>query len=177
MSFHPLQRTKYGEFTFKYAGDAASDYAPSTGFCTLLTAFTSPNPPGLFHPGVAHGVLPFRAFPSRRAVTPLNARFRLNVHRLRSEPRCASAASCLRHGVDRPVHRHVLHSARGQLAFTALLPTRVRYQAAGVEAATSPMLSWAFASSGFLPLRTLANASTGLLPWASLDRSSSGPKT
>jgi hypothetical protein len=58
-----------------------------------------------------------------------------------------------------------------------LLPTRVRYQAAGVEAATSPMLSWAFASSGFLPLRTLANVSTSLLPWASYGRSSSGPRT
>jgi hypothetical protein len=49
-------------------------YVPSSGVLTLLTAFSASTPPGLFHPGSAHGVLPFRAFSSRGAVAPLGAR-------------------------------------------------------------------------------------------------------
>jgi hypothetical protein len=77
----------------KYVGVASSDYDPPTGFLTLLTVCTSPHHPGLFHPGYAHGVPPFRAFPSRRAVAPLNARCRLDVRRRRPGPRRACVAS------------------------------------------------------------------------------------
>jgi hypothetical protein len=37
-------------------GFASPGYVPSPGFRTLLTAFPAPIPPGLFHPGSAHGV-------------------------------------------------------------------------------------------------------------------------
>jgi hypothetical protein len=43
-------------------GFAAPGYGPPPGFRTLLTAYPAPIPPGLFHPGSAHGVAPFRAF-------------------------------------------------------------------------------------------------------------------
>jgi hypothetical protein len=72
-----------------YAGFTSPDYVPPTGFLTLLTVCTSRRPPGLFHPGHAHGVPPSRAFPPRRAVTPLDARCRPVVRRsnlTRSEP-------------------------------------------------------------------------------------------
>jgi hypothetical protein len=42
-------------------GFAAPGYGPPPGFRTLLTAYPAPIPPGLFHPGSAHGVAPFRA--------------------------------------------------------------------------------------------------------------------
>jgi hypothetical protein len=37
-------------------GFASPGYVPSSGFRTLLTACPAPIPPGLFHPGSAHGV-------------------------------------------------------------------------------------------------------------------------
>jgi len=43
-------------------GFAAPGYDPPPGFRTLLTACPTLIPPGLFHPGSAHGVAPFRAF-------------------------------------------------------------------------------------------------------------------
>jgi len=42
-------------------GLAAPGYDPPPGFRTLLTVFPALIPPGLFHPGSAHGVMPFRA--------------------------------------------------------------------------------------------------------------------
>jgi hypothetical protein len=42
-------------------GFAAPGYGPPPGFRTLLTVFPALIPPGLFHPGSAHGVVPFRA--------------------------------------------------------------------------------------------------------------------
>jgi len=39
-----------------------------------LTACSAPTPPGLFHPGSAHGVQPSRAFSSRGAAAPSGAR-------------------------------------------------------------------------------------------------------
>jgi hypothetical protein len=45
-------------------------YVPSTGFLTLLTVFSSPSLPALFHAGNARGVSPFRGFPSRGAALP-----------------------------------------------------------------------------------------------------------
>jgi hypothetical protein len=43
---------------------ATTGYVPPTGFLTLSTACSSPERPALFHAGNAHGVLPFREFPS-----------------------------------------------------------------------------------------------------------------
>jgi hypothetical protein len=45
-------------------------YVPLPGFRNLLAAYSSPTLVGLFHPTDAPGILPFRAFSSRRAVTP-----------------------------------------------------------------------------------------------------------
>lgn len=76
--FRPLQHLRNGTST-RMARACHTRYAPSPGFLTLLTVFSAPSPPGLFHPGGAHGVLPFRAFPSRGAVAPLGARCPLDV--------------------------------------------------------------------------------------------------
>jgi len=151
LSFHPLQRTKREEFTMKSAGFASPDYDPSTGFLTLLTAFTSSRPPSLFHPGHAPGVSPSRAFPSRRAVTPHSVHCRPCVFHSLAEPSRTRDVFAPRHGRKRPFRKPEPSPIRKQSAFTALLPTRVRCQPAGVEAAGSPMLSWAFASTGIYP--------------------------
>lgn len=162
-SFHPLQRTMREEFTIKYAGFTSPDYDPPTGFLTLLAACTSSRPPGLFHPRHAHGVSPSRAFPSRRAVAPHSAHCRLDVRCNLAKPSRTCDVSELRHGRKRPFHKPEPSPVRKQSAFTALLPTRIRFQPAGVEAAGSPMLSWAFASPGIIPLA----------PWPALPPASS----
>jgi hypothetical protein len=41
-----------------------ADYVPPSGFPTLSTVFSSPERLALFHASNAHGVLPFRGFPS-----------------------------------------------------------------------------------------------------------------
>jgi hypothetical protein len=43
-------------------GFASPGYVPPPGFRTLLTAFPAPAPPGLFHPGSAHGVATLQSF-------------------------------------------------------------------------------------------------------------------
>ena len=58
----------------EYSGLAAPEYGPPTGFLTLLTVYAPVELPALFHAGDTHGVFPFRAFPSRAAVAPLDAR-------------------------------------------------------------------------------------------------------
>ena len=40
-----------------------AEYVPSSGFLTLLTAYSSPERPALFHAGNVHGVSLFRGFP------------------------------------------------------------------------------------------------------------------
>jgi hypothetical protein len=55
-------------------GLASPGYGPPAGFRTLLTVCTPAGLPALFHAGGTHGVFPFRAFPSREAVAPLDAR-------------------------------------------------------------------------------------------------------
>jgi len=44
-----------------------------------LTVSSSLHPPGLFHPGIAHGVLSFKAFPSTLAVASCDTRDRHDV--------------------------------------------------------------------------------------------------
>jgi hypothetical protein len=46
-----------------------TDYVPSSGFRTLSTACSSLGRPALFHAGNAHGVAPFRGFPSLSGLT------------------------------------------------------------------------------------------------------------
>jgi hypothetical protein len=65
----------------RYAGLASPGYGPPPGFFTLLTVCSAPDLPGLFHPGNAHGIAPFRASPPPGAVAPLGARCRLDVYR------------------------------------------------------------------------------------------------
>lgn len=47
-----------------------SRHLPTSGFRTLLPVFSPRSRPGLFHPGNAHRVPPFRGFPSQEAVPP-----------------------------------------------------------------------------------------------------------
>jgi len=50
-------------------GFASPGYVPPSGFRTLLTAFPASIPPGLFHPGSAHGVATLQSFlPSEEPV-------------------------------------------------------------------------------------------------------------
>lgn len=42
-------------------------HLPTSGFRTLLPVYSSQSRPGLFHPGNALGVQPFRGFPSQEA--------------------------------------------------------------------------------------------------------------
>jgi len=48
----------------RYAGFTSPDYDPPSGFLTLLASCSPANPAALFHAAGAHGVVPFRAFPS-----------------------------------------------------------------------------------------------------------------
>lgn len=75
-----------------FPGFASPGYVPSSGFLTPMTVLSAPYHPGVFHPGSASGVLPFRAFPFRGAVAPLDARCLLDVSVL-------SLARCALHGV------------------------------------------------------------------------------
>ena len=47
-----------------------SRHLPASGFRTLLPVCSPRNRPGLFHPGNAHRVPPFRGFPSQEAAPP-----------------------------------------------------------------------------------------------------------
>jgi len=47
-----------------------SRHLPASGFRTLLPVCSPRSRPGLFHPGNAHRVPPFRGFPSQEAVPP-----------------------------------------------------------------------------------------------------------
>jgi hypothetical protein len=61
-SLVPLRRVSPSESTPPRL--ANTGYVPSTGFYTLSTAYSSLGRPALFHAGNAHGVPPFREFPS-----------------------------------------------------------------------------------------------------------------
>jgi len=63
-SAHPA-----GEIHYPWPSQRQATFPP-TGFLTLLAASSFPCLPGLFHPGNARGVSPFRGFPSRGATTP-----------------------------------------------------------------------------------------------------------
>lgn len=69
----PLQHMRVAAST-RITRACLTRYVPSPGVLTLLTACSASTPPGLFHPGSAHGVRPFRAFSSRGAVAPSGAR-------------------------------------------------------------------------------------------------------
>jgi len=65
------RRPSQGSFPFSTSGPkrsrtspgfASPGYVPPSGFRTLLTAFPAPIPPGLFHPGSAHGVDALQSF-------------------------------------------------------------------------------------------------------------------
>lgn len=58
-------------------GFASPGYVPPSGFRTLLTVFPAPIPPGLFHPGSAHGVDALQSFPPSEEPLRLSAPFAL----------------------------------------------------------------------------------------------------
>lgn len=90
--FRPLQRSRT-EASTHLPRAVHARYVPSPGFRTLLTACSASIPPGLFHPGGALGVRPFRAFPSRGAVAPLGARCLPDVTASDSPRRALRASS------------------------------------------------------------------------------------
>jgi hypothetical protein len=55
-------------------GACLTPFVALTGFLALSAPCSPPGRPALFHAGDAHGVRPFRAFPSRGAVPPLGGR-------------------------------------------------------------------------------------------------------
>jgi hypothetical protein len=123
-------------------GLASPGYGPPTGFRTLLAVCTPADLPALFHAGDAHGVSPFRAFPSLEAVAPLDAR----------SPRAVSPT--LRNRVDpkraprlgtRPRHGERAESQRQHREepdSKAWHLSGVRLPQLGVSLTAGSMLSW-----------------------------------
>jgi hypothetical protein len=70
-----------------------------------LTACSFPSPPALFHAGSARGVSPFRALPSRGAVSPLDDRNPLDVHR--AAPRHGTSTRGCHSGYETRNDRHL----------------------------------------------------------------------
>lgn len=68
MGFPPLQRLQHRESALPRS--IQPRHVPASGFCTLLPVYSSQRLPGLFHPGNALGVPPFRGFPSQGAAPP-----------------------------------------------------------------------------------------------------------
>jgi hypothetical protein len=165
MEFLPLQRIQQGEST--RPGFTSPGKFRLQGFLTLLTACSSPCLPALFHAGNAHGVPPFRGFPSQGAARPRRKRDTLLTFlpTLCLQPRTE--------GGGRPLPRHLgfREGPFGRLQgfclpkspFTSTDTIRFRRQ---------PVPSWAFSSLGFTPPAQtqrispplLSRASAGFLP-------------
>jgi hypothetical protein len=107
-------------------GFASPGYVPPPGFRTLLTAFPAPIPPGLFHPGSAHGVA------TLQSLAPPEEPLRLSTPAaLLSFPSPARLAAspgrrrALNHGSYAQVRSARLREP-GCVGFRALLPSEVR---------------------------------------------------
>jgi len=100
-------------------------YVPSPGFLTLLTASSAPTPPGLFHPGNAPGVQPFRAFSSRGAAAPSDARCPPDVPAADPTRSIRPMSSRVEPWPERAVHQRTDREP-GRAAFRALLPSGAR---------------------------------------------------
>jgi hypothetical protein len=126
------------------AGLAFPDYDPSPGFRTLLTVCSPSVLPALFHAGSAHGVFPFRAFPSTAAVVPLGTRDPLAV--CPSYSRRVSRSWLPGNVRVRPA-QSLLHSrtpCHERPVFRASHRDGVRCLPRGVNHGAGPMLSWGF---------------------------------
>lgn len=84
-------------------GFASPGYVPPSGFRTLLTAFPAPIPPGLFHPGSAHGVATLQSFaPSEE---PLRLSTPAALLSLPSPTRLAACPDAVTRGTMVPARR------------------------------------------------------------------------
>jgi hypothetical protein len=72
LEFSPLRRNGRAKST--YTRLCLPGCVPPSGFLNLLTAYSSARRTALFHAACTRGVLPFRAFPSQGAASPLGDR-------------------------------------------------------------------------------------------------------
>jgi hypothetical protein len=107
-------------------GLASPGYVPPSGFRTLLTACPAPVPPGLFHPGSAHGVAALQSFvPSEE---PLRLSAPAALLSLPSPARLAASPErrhTRNHGSCAQVRPAMLREP-GCAGFRALLPSEIR---------------------------------------------------
>jgi hypothetical protein len=162
MNFFPLQRIEHGEST--RPGLAAPGTFRLQGSLTLLTVFSSPSLPALFHAGDAHGVLPFRGFPSRGAAPPRRRRLTLLAF---FPARCLLLQT---EGGGRPLPRHLgfregpLHRLQG-----FCLPKSPFASANSFRFCRWPIPSWAFSFLRSTPHAQMQRISPPLLSRAWLD--------
>jgi len=131
MGFLPLERMRNGASTH-FARACLTRLRSASRVSHPPGGLLRPDLPGLFHPGGACGVFPFRAFPSRGAVSPLGAR---------CPPDVASS------GMPRDTEHGVV--ARQAMARTRSTPRRI------AEAGKSRL-------QGFAPLESPLPSSGGL---------------
>ena len=161
----------------RYPGLTSPRYGPPAGFLTLLTVYAPADLSALFHADDTHGVFPFRAFPSRAAVAPLDAR----------SPHAVSSALGNRVNSKRPAQlarRRKAKDTSGQGRLRHVEPDSrawhrlgVRLPQFGVILTAGSMLSW-----GSSLFRALRDPDLGqllpviLLPWTSPSRPSRASK-
>jgi hypothetical protein len=162
MEFRSLRRRQIEESTNP---GLPHPYVPLSGFLNLLAACSSSILAGLFHPADAHGIQPFRAFSSSRAVTPCR----------RPLPSCRylPLSARPRYSLGRGARTFVLGSNAQDLAvdFRAFLSCRARAGRGDFTPHVQSMLSWALSSLGSGSLRRWLDLHRDLLPCASGDPS------
>jgi hypothetical protein len=101
-------------------------YVPSSGFFTLLTVYSFSSLPALFHAGALMGFSPFKAFPSHRAGTSLDALYPHAVSS-RIRHRTRPAVRWIHDRSHTPAEAKGLVSAQARSPdFRVLFPMRVR---------------------------------------------------
>ena len=99
MGFPPLQRLQHQESALPRS--VQPRHVPASGFYTLLPVYSSQRLPGLFHPGNALGVQPFRGFPSQGVAPPY---FGVRIALLAFAPVPPTAMVSTGSGRSRPAH-------------------------------------------------------------------------
>jgi len=147
-------------------GFASPGYVPPSGFRTLLTAFPAPIPPGLFHPGSAHGVDALQSLvPSEE---PLRLSAPCALLSFPSPTRLAACPNAVTRGTMVPARRSVRRGCESRNA-PASGPCSPRKSVAIQRWFRPPATR---CSPGLLPLQGTSpnvpgpTVDTGQLPWA-----------